>query len=287
MPAVSAVSVFRWCLFWIACGSVATIILDSYKEGSFLEKYELGYRVGFVTVITASVCLLNILLWCHYTVLYPLAVQKGWLCLHDLQRYFRVCPIPDRAGFFSYRIPLPFPLWFPCLGNHHTFGYLGEVDVAGRPHGLGTWFDDARHGECLQGVWQHGRPIGPFRSAEYQTDYRFANVRLGICTNRMEPTISERWWRPTFSSHGLRWGVASLEQSVAGKMSSDQIRSDASRGFDAHPRLNQARASQPKPNPEAKRNPDPCPHHRSMVQGAAATWPRGRSRGRPGRAVVP
>ena len=40
--------------------------------------------------------------------------------------------------------------------------------------------EPARHGECLQGVWQHGKPIGPFRASEYCSDYRFTNVRLAF-----------------------------------------------------------------------------------------------------------
>jgi hypothetical protein len=30
-------------------------------------------------------------------------------------------------------------LWLPCWSKECTFGYVGEVDENGRPHGLGTW----------------------------------------------------------------------------------------------------------------------------------------------------
>ena len=72
---------------------------------------------------------------------------------------------------------MPFPLWLPCCGQDRTFGYEGEVDDEGKPHGLGTWTDNARHGECLQGVWQHGRPIGPFRGSEYHSDCKRARTQ--------------------------------------------------------------------------------------------------------------
>ena len=216
VPAVSGVSVFRWCLLWIALGSIATLVVSGGSH-ELLVGFDEGGKLGVIAALTGGACLLTILLWCHYAKLYPLSLLTGSGCLVSLRWYFRVRPLPDRPGFFEYAIPPPFPLsLLPCCRAEHSFGYRGELDGRGRPHGLGTWFDDAPHGECLQGVWAHGVPIGPFRSAEYHSDYRVANVRLGFCTNRKEPTIGERYWRPMFNEGGLRWGVGALEQSVAG-----------------------------------------------------------------------
>ena len=135
--------------------------------------------------------------------------------MRNLRWFFQIRPTA-RPGHYHYRIPLPFPFWLPCCGQERTFGYEGEVDDTGKPHGLGTWTDDAYHGECLQGVWQHGRPIGPFRGSEYHSDYRFCNLRLAFAHNRADADSPLSWWRPTYSKDGLHWGVASLEQSVAG-----------------------------------------------------------------------
>ena len=99
------------------------------------------------------------------------------VCLRDLNWFFRIKATPSAPGHYNYRIPMPFPLWLPCCGQDRTFGYEGEVDDEGKPHGLGTWTDNARHGECLQGVWQHGRPIGPFRGSEYHSDCKRARTQ--------------------------------------------------------------------------------------------------------------
>ena len=184
-----------------------------------LHDFTAGGKSAIIASITVGICLMNILLYFLYHRAYPQAMRAGtWICLRDLTWFFRIRPHPIKPGYYHYAIPLPFPFWLQCCGRERTFGYTGEVDEDGRPHGLGTWTDDARHGECLQGVWEHGLPIGPFRSAEYQTDYRFNNVRMAFATNRAEPIDAKTsWWRPTFNREpGLLWGVASLEQSVAG-----------------------------------------------------------------------
>ena len=217
--AINSVAVIRWCLFWIAAGSIVTLIITPSKNLDILGLHD--FTAGGVSAIIATavsgICVINILLWFLYNRAYPQAIKtRGWPCLRDLTWFFQIKPAA-KPGYYYYRIPLPFPFWLPCCSQSCTFGYTGEVDADGRPHGLGTWTDDARHGECLQGVWQHGQPIGPFRASEYCSDYRFTNVRLAFAHNRAEPTDSKTsWWRPTWSRHGLHWGVASLEQSVAG-----------------------------------------------------------------------
>ena len=217
---LQVVTVLRWCILWIAVGSIITLIIEP-SERIKMRPMTDATRGGVASVIggiTASMCILNILLWYHFNKIYPVAVRDGrssrwpWLDLKDVQRYFQIKPIAERSGFYTYHMRT---LWLPCWSKECTFGYVGEVDEKGRPHGLGTWQDDAKHGECLQGVWEHGRPVGPFRASEYHSDYRFANVRVGFAHNRAEDANDERWWRPTFSETGLTWGVASLEQVIA------------------------------------------------------------------------
>lgn len=206
--AVSAVSVIRWCLFWIAAGSIALLIIapsctptpqptPTNETACALDILGLSdFTVGGASTIVASVtlgiCLLNILLWLCYNRIYPHAIRQGWPCVSNLNWFFSIRPHPRKPGYYTYRIPLPFPFWLPCCGKDRTFGYKGEVDQEGRPHGLGTWTDDAKHGECLQGVWQHGKPIGPFRASEYNSDYRFQNVRMAFAHNRMESHYAVR-----------------------------------------------------------------------------------------------
>ena len=217
---LQVVTVLRWCILWIAVGSIITHIIEP-SERIKMRPMTDATRGGVASVIggiTASMCILNILLWYQFTTIDPGAVRDGrssrwpWLDLKDVQRYFQIKPIAERSGFYTYHMRT---LWLPCWSKECTFGYVGEVDEKGRPHGLGTWQDAAKHGECLQGVWEHGRPVGPFRASEYHSDYRFANVRVGFAHNRAEDANDERWWRPTFSETGLTWGVASLEQVIA------------------------------------------------------------------------
>ena len=114
-------------------------------------------------------------------------MKEGKFYLKDLTWFFDVRPVPGSPGRYAYKIPLPFPFWLSCCGREHMFAYAGEVDEEGRPHGLGTWTDDARHGESLQGVWEHGLPIGPFRASEFGSDYRFVNIRVAFAHDRAEP----------------------------------------------------------------------------------------------------
>ena len=217
--AINSVAVIRWCLFWIACGSIVALIITPSRNLEILglNDFTVGGVSAVIASITLGICIINVLLWFIYNRAYPSAIKHGdWICLRDLTWFFRITP-SGRPGFYQYRIPMPFPFWSTCCARTHTFGYLGEVDDEGCPHGLGTWTDDARHGECLQGVWEHGIPIGPFRASEYHSDYRYTNVRLAFAHNRCEPDdCKTSWWRPTFSTEGLKWGVGSLEQSVAG-----------------------------------------------------------------------
>ena len=213
--AMQTVPVIQWCLFEIAAGSIFLLIITPNGNrlqmigplGVFTDGGAITVIVGFIVL---GLCFMTVGIWfaihrvrAHATThtrtpaphplkpslshaplsllcliqVYPHAMRNGWVCLRDLNWFFRIQATPSAPGHYNYRIPMPFPLWLPCCGQDRTFGYEGEVDDEGKPHGLGTWTDNARHGECLQGVWQHGRPIGPFRGSEYHSDCKRARTQ--------------------------------------------------------------------------------------------------------------
>ncbi|KAL1520727.1 hypothetical protein AB1Y20_022295 [Prymnesium parvum] len=207
----TVVSMFRWAIFWLAAGS-ATMVLITFdprvlfwRGGEVVSFADMSTWVGSLTAVLIFVSLLVGLLRRHF---YPLAMRRGYLCFSNLTSLYRIRPIAQ--GRYSYRLG-----WVGC-SRKHTFGYVGEVDELGRPHGVGTWTDDADHGESLQGLWREGLPVGPFRATEFGSDYRFSNVRLAFMHNRAEPRITESWWWPRYCEQGLCWGVVSVECSIAG-----------------------------------------------------------------------
>ncbi|PFH32079.1 hypothetical protein BESB_020200 [Besnoitia besnoiti] len=59
--------------------------------------------------------------------------------------------------------------------------YVGQVDERGVPHGFGRWRSEAYHGESIVGYWDHGVPVGPFKSREFGTGSGFMCIRIGWC----------------------------------------------------------------------------------------------------------
>ncbi|PHJ22047.1 transmembrane [Cystoisospora suis] len=59
--------------------------------------------------------------------------------------------------------------------------YVGQVDKDELPHGFGRWRSEAYHGESLVGYWDHGIPVGPFKSREFGTGSGFMCIRIGWC----------------------------------------------------------------------------------------------------------
>jgi hypothetical protein len=94
--------------------------------------------------------------------------------------------------------------------------YCGGLDENRCPHGYGIWSDTHYHGERLAGLWDHGIPIGPFRSHEHGSGYSFVNLRIAYCSNRGETKGMDNFYFPKHSKEGLKWGVASIECSVSG-----------------------------------------------------------------------
>ena len=82
------------------------------------------------------------------------------------------------------------------------------------PHGFGHWLDDSYHGELLSGLWENGKPVGPFRSREFGSGFAFQNIRIGFVTCSDDRFESSSF----FPSQTLpsRIGVAAIECSVSG-----------------------------------------------------------------------
>ena len=70
--------------------------------------------------------------------------------------------------------------------SRSRFSYKGQVDENKQPHGFGSWTSEWETGEVLSGLWDHGKPIGPFKSREYRTGYSFSNVRIGYVFSSLD-----------------------------------------------------------------------------------------------------
>jgi len=116
-----------------------------------------------------------------------------------------------RVSTFTYKPPSS---WW----NRVTFGYDGQKDSRGRPHGEGMWFDDSFHGECLHGIWQEGLPKGEFISREYGTGAQFAQRPVAYATSRADcaPTRLAKSFKFPRKDEVLRFGIAQVEVSFAG-----------------------------------------------------------------------
>lgn len=97
--------------------------------------------------------------------------------------------------------------------SESKFGYNGQVDDAGRPHGHGTWHDSVRHGEILHGFWKRGLPVGPFRSIEFSTGYTSECIKVIYAKNRKE-SVSDLWFKSMRDA--VTWGTCFVECSTSG-----------------------------------------------------------------------
>lgn len=106
--------------------------------------------------------------------------------------------------------------WFSAV--RAKFGYIGERDELGRPHGFGMWFDSSFHGECLRGYWEEGIPKGSFTSREFGTGAQFAQSTVAYVTSRADcpPSNLTAAWKMPRKLDKLRYGIAKVEASFAG-----------------------------------------------------------------------
>ena len=85
-------------------------------------------------------------------VVYCHAILHKWV---DLSKWYRL----EETGLntWTYR-----PFWF----KRYQIEYIGGLDPADRPHGLGHWSDSNFHGEHYFGYFSDGAPEGPAQSGE-------------------------------------------------------------------------------------------------------------------------
>jgi len=163
-----------------------------------------------VFVLFCCLELTTLLLWFLVVKIYP--VLAGQCRSHAALRLFwRVRSASARPGWYSYR-----PNGVCCSPKRRHFQYQGERDESGRPHGHGVWRDNSYHGEVLDGEWRDGVPVPPFMSRVFGSGAITMGLRVGYGTVRPEG-ISETWFmavRPQTAQ--LRFGVVSVECSVAG-----------------------------------------------------------------------
>ncbi|GIX65557.1 uncharacterized protein BcabD6B2_49920 [Babesia caballi] len=78
-----------------------------------------------------------------------------------------------------------------------VYQFVGELNRNLKPHGYGMWQSSTPYGELLIGYWEHGLPLGAFRSRELATGGNFSNMLLG--------------WVKCNMGGGLTMGAASVE----------------------------------------------------------------------------
>ena len=156
-------------------------------------------RRGILTILTTPLILKHIDYWCN--------IQQTCDMRHYQYTY--------NPNFVVLFLPWGSVISRMFRLSKRTFGYSGETDAAGRPHGEGVWNDSSYHGEILSGSWRHGIPIAPFRAIDYTTAYTFQAVRVAYAHNRAE-SIDQYWYR-CIQSETIMWGVCSVECSTAGK----------------------------------------------------------------------
>jgi len=169
------------------------------------------YQTALQIIVIIEIVAISIAMLMHlfYYVIYPWLVKHQWVNLQN-----NYTPLPGKKGVWKYRA------WEPQLWKITTniISYSGQVDEEMRPHGLGTWRDDGHTGEVLSGLFEHGKPIGPYVCREYGTGNAFSCVLIGYARNGVGGW-SGRPWFPSreFPEGGLRWGYARVECSVSGK----------------------------------------------------------------------
>eukprot|EP00192_Tetraselmis_astigmatica_P010241 CAMPEP_0117656872 /NCGR_PEP_ID=MMETSP0804-20121206/5033_1 /TAXON_ID=1074897 /ORGANISM="Tetraselmis astigmatica, Strain CCMP880" /LENGTH=835 /DNA_ID=CAMNT_0005463297 /DNA_START=232 /DNA_END=2740 /DNA_ORIENTATION=+ len=116
------------------------------------------------------------------------------------------------SSSFTY-VQMLLPLFRLCTSKRDTITYKGEVDADGHPHGFGVWTDTHWHGETLEGWWEHGIPVAPFKARETGSGSGFKAIRIGYIRCRKDH-VRELQFLPKFSP--ITVGIASAECSVSG-----------------------------------------------------------------------
>jgi hypothetical protein len=105
------------------------------------------------------------------------------------------------------------PIFRLCFFKKDSITYSGEVDKEGRPHGYGRWTDTHWQGEILEGWWDRGIPVAPFKARETGSGSGFQAIRMGYVRCRADG-VRELLLMP--KNAPITAGVASAECSVSG-----------------------------------------------------------------------
>ena len=206
------VEVVRAAILWTVLGLITYVLLQFFCA-VFTESFVCGAKLHMVSYAVTGCVLGSIALWVVTHRLYPYLIRRELCFVGNVDWWWDIHSLGNgEPSQFSYR---PASL-IPCLPGSRAlsewlrvprrrFGYDGEIDDEGRPHGVGTWHDSARSGELLHGVWVHGEPVGPFRATEYATGYTFKSVRVAYVHNRAEPLdqFGTRRSAPRLGSSGV------------------------------------------------------------------------------------
>ncbi|KAF9572987.1 hypothetical protein EC968_009192 [Mortierella alpina] len=217
--------VIRWCFYWLV---LATLVLFALDRGSLFEKIRFGQvpdpsgdtikKAKIVLIVLALLEGLTLGVVFLLRVAYPRIILRAkWL---NCRRWWRIRETPKPLSIsVNYRtIMFSYLSWDPdeYRLQRSSVSYVGEFDELGNPHGLGEWTDHTYTGEALQGIWEHGVPVGPFKSQEYGTGNAFSNIRIGFCKNSTDKNTSTTF-NSARDSRGISYGAASVECSISGK----------------------------------------------------------------------
>jgi esterase/lipase superfamily enzyme len=160
-----------------------------------------------------------------FGVVFALTLFGGFTCRYAIPFFlYRLCPQCSLKYWFRVRKSSAQPQarysYLPggLLSWRTEFGYEGQTDEQGRPHGHGMWYDNSFHGECLRGRWIHGQPSGAFASCEYGTLAQFSQAPIGYITSRADcppENVNKISWLAQ-RGNALRYGVMQVEVSTAG-----------------------------------------------------------------------
>ncbi|GLD99816.1 hypothetical protein PINS_up008544 [Pythium insidiosum] len=211
---VQAALVIRWMVYWvIVAGMIQYAVTSNLRSVFWLDPDSLTARekrardIVATILIVAEVLTVLVFVFTHHV--YPWCVLTNKF---DTIRWWDVKHSTTDSNTFTYRSRARF-----YTKKRNSIRYCGGLDAEMRPHGYGMWTDSSYHGERLTGQWEHGIPVGPYRSFEHGSGYCFVNLRIGYCHNRAEAgTADIAFWPHHAPDSRLHWGVATVECSVSG-----------------------------------------------------------------------
>lgn len=178
-------------VYWPLLATIATLVL---RGSTYIRPSSTWIFIAFIT----AECLTLVLAICrHY--LYPRLLQAKFF---RPTSYWSVRVIADDT--FTYNPGHKRRRRATCM-------YQGEHDATGRPHGWGSWRDDA--GEVCTGRWREGVPVAPLRSRVGGAAAVRA-VPVG-CVLATDDTLTHNRFFPS-NQRPARAGLASVECSVQG-----------------------------------------------------------------------